>query len=393
MAFAQAMRNRLVLASGPVGANRLLWGGAAALVLAIIGAFGWLELSRLEPSGSNLQTAQKTQNGTGLSGVDDDAYRQSLIQKQEAEQAKQAPSPGTVSIASVESSYLDQQKARRDAVTESQARIRTQPNKATTTTPPPAAQVAVNSGMMAGYIVAMNAAMAAMTNEAGTAEDFKTADIEKWRVDALKAATQASDKENEADHERSMPRTPKNCLPLGGLRVMAHPVTGAKMDPDSPQTRAVVEMDTGPLAGQRLAGGVEKHGDSLTVTMDTLYYNGSDVPVHATLLSPLTQESAIASDVDRHIPARVGGPAIAGALQGLGQAAQLSGASIASGPFGGAASYSKFDPWQIGGMMASGAATGAQGVMHDLLPKGSTVTLSPQDPVEVLFNDKVCVPD
>jgi hypothetical protein len=232
-----------------------------------------------------------------------------------------------------------------------------------------------------------------MTNQAGTAEDFKTADIEKWRADALKASTQASDKESGAGQERLMSQTPRNCLNLAGLRVMAHPVTGAKMDPDSPQTRALVEMDTGPLSGQRLAGGIEKHGDSLTVTMDTLYYNGANVPVHAILLSPLTQESAIASDVDRHIPARVGGPAIAGALQGLGQAAQLSGASIAAGPFGGAASYSQFNPWQIGGMMAGGAATGAQGVMRDLLPKGSTVTLNPQDPVEVLFNDKVCVPD
>lgn len=391
MAFAQIVRNRLALASGPVGTNRLLWGGAAGLVLLIGGGVAWLELSRFQAPDTSLQKEHRTQNGTGLSGVDDDPYRQAEIQRQEAEQANKPPYPGTVSMPSIESSYLDQQRAKRDAVTESrQHATRTQPNK---TTQPPATQVALNSGMILGYIVAMNAAMAAMTNQADTSENFKNADIEKWQADALKAE-QASGKGGTAgDRGGSTSQTPKHCLGLGGMKVMGVPKLAAKMETDSPQTPAEVEMTTGPLAGYRLAGEVQQHGDILTVGLNTLYYDSGDLPVDAILVSPLTQETTVASSVDKHLPARIGGPALAGAFQGLGQAAQLSGSTVAAGPYGGAASFSQFNPWQIGGMMAGGAATGAQSVLRDVLPKGSTVTLSTSDPVEVFFKKDVCVPN
>jgi hypothetical protein len=391
MAFAQSVRNRLALASGPLGTNRLLWGGAAGLVLLIGGGVGWLGLNRFHAPDTSLQKEQRTQNGTGLSGVDDDPYRQAQIQKQEAEQANKPPFPGTVSMPSIESAYLDQQRAKRDAVTESrQHAMRTQPNKTTQPTTPP---VVVNTGMMLGYLVAENAAMAAMTNQADTSENFKTADIEKWQADALKAA-QASGKDGTAgDRSGASSQTPKHCLGLGGMKVMGIPKLAATMETDSPQTPAEVEMTTGPLTGYRLAGEVQKHGDTLTVGLNTLYYNSGDVPVDAILVSPLTQETTVASSVDRHLPARIGGPALAGAFQGLGQAAQTSGSTFAAGPYGAAQSFSRFDPWQIGGMMAGGAATGAQSVLRDVLPKGSTVTLSTSDPVEVFFKKDVCVPN
>ena len=388
MAFPQAILSRFALASGPIGSKRLLYGALIGGVAIVFTGVVWMEVNRFQAPASRLQKLHDAQNGTGLSGVDNDPLRHDEIQRQEAKEAALAPYPGTVSIPSIESSWLDQQRARRESVAAENHPIRTAPNK---TAAAPAAPVPVDRGRMLGYVVAMNAAMAAMTNEGHTTENFRNADIEKWQPDALKAAAQVNGKDGAAGDRTS--QTPKHCLGLGGLKVMAQPKLAAKMEPDSPQTPAEVEMTTGPLTGYRIAGEVQKHGDTLTVGLNTLYYDGQEVPVDAIVVSPLTQEPTVASDVDEHIPARIGGPAITGALQGLGQAAQLSGSTVAAGPFGGAATYAQFNPWQIGGMMAGGAASGAQSVMRDLLPKGSTVTLSTQDAVAVLFKKDVCLPN
>ena len=162
---------------------------------------------------------------------------------------------------------------------------------------------------------------------------------------------------------------------------MGHTVLANTVDADTSGSRnmpVLVQMDTGPLAGYRLEGSIEKHEDSLSVPINTLFGpDGRKIPVDALLVSPQTQETTVACDVNHHYFARIGVPALVGAVQGLGQAALLSGSTFAASPYGSYGSYRSFSPEQIAGMAAGGAANGVQGVLRDALPKGSTIELCP----------------
>jgi intracellular multiplication protein IcmE len=215
--------------------------------------------------------------------------------------------------------------------------------------------------------------------------------MEKERAAERAASQKAAVPTDKADDSG---KAGKRGIPQGlaGRLVAARTVLADKMEADTGVPPAVVEMVTGPLAGYRLQGNIQKHDSSLTVMMDTLFYNGQQIPVKALLISPETQEATVASSVDHQYLARIGIPALVGGAQGLGQAAQQSGSSFAAGPYGGAASYSQFSPWQIAATMAGGAAQGVASTLHSVLPQGSIVTLKADEMVNVYFQDEVYLP-
>jgi hypothetical protein len=361
-------------ASGP-GGTRRLWIGAG-IAGAVIVAFVGVAVYRTQSSSpsSVLQTVPRTQNGTGFSGSDQ--VRRSNLQQEESTAADQARRTGQTSVMSPEDSYPAERQRRLSNA------VRNRPNAPTSPTVPPP-----NDDMTRGYLIAMNQAMAGMATGIDVSENFDETTVQKERADDRAAVEKAS--LSSAGKVANAGRAAKHGLGLAGQRVMATTVLAATMDPDSGKTPAVVQMTSGPLAGYRLEGTIDKHDNGLTIPIETLYYNDQKIPVKAMLISPETQEVSVACDVNHHTLLRIGLPAAIGALQGLGQAAQMSGSTFAAGPFGGAASYSQFSPWQIGGVAAGGAAQGVQSVLHDALPKGSTVTLCADVSVEVYFEDDV----
>ena len=176
----------------------------------------------------------------------------------------------------------------------------------------------------------------------------------KERAEILEAALKRR-QTAEAAHAAEKPAKPG--LGLAGRRVMGHTILANKVEADLSNGRnmpVLVQMDTGPLAGYRLEGTVEKHEDSLSVPITTLFGpGGRKIPVDALLVSPQTQQTTVACDVNHHYFARIGIPAVVGAVQGLGQAALLSGSNFVAGPFGYAQSYRRFNPEQVAGVPGS----------------------------------------
>lgn len=373
MALLPAFVGRFGPASGP-GGSRRVWLATALAGVVLVG-FVATAVYRTQPRPSVLPKVPQTQTGVGLSGSDQ--QRRSNIQQEEAEAAIDAHNAGRTSMLSLEDSYEQQRQSRNEAAARKQR-----------TTASPARAPQRDDNMTRGFLVALNRAMAGMSSVSDTTENFNEKDIAKERAEERESFQKVAASSGEKASEM---KQGKHGLGLAGQRVMARTVLAATMDADSNgRTPAVVKMTSGPLAGYRLQGTIEKHDSGLSIPMDVLYYvEGQKIPVKAVLVSPQTQEVSVACDVDHHYLVRIGVPAIAGAVQGLGQAAQESGSTVAAGPYGGVASYNRFSPWQIAGTAAGGAAAGAQSVLRDALPKGSTVTLCADVPVEVYFEDDV----
>lgn len=149
---------------------------------------------------------------------------------------------------------------------------------------------------------------------------------------------------------------------------------------------AVVEITSGPLAGDRVKGTAQKHEDRLTVTMTELtLQDGRTVPVNAVLMAPDSKETAVASSVDHHYIPRIVLPTLAAGIQGLGQALALSGSSVFSGPYGASQNYNSFNGGQLAGIAAGTAAGQANQVLQQQTPKQSTVNLAAEVDVGIMF--------
>ena len=388
MSWATAINN-FAFAGGP-HASRRLWlagGAGAVVVVALAGAAAFRVHS--DAAKTTVQAVPRTQNGTGFSGSNQ--VRRDMVQGEDAQAAQKARETGSVSLASPEASYPDSARTVRQTAAN---QVRT---SAPTGATPLVKMVMPDESMMRGYLLAMNRAMQAMTpGTAPTVANFDERDLAKERAEeraVIQKAAASADIRGSSSAVKGSGHEGKHGLGLAGRLVSARTVLAATMQPDTGKTPALVEITSGPLAGYRMEGTIDKHEDGLTIPLDTLFYGEGKVPVKAMLIAPETKETSVACDVDHKYLLRVGVPVAVGIVQGLGQAAQLSGSSFASGPYGGAASYGQFSPLQIAGVAAGAGAQGVQSILRDALPKGSTVTLCSDVAVNVYFQDDVYLPN
>ena len=89
-----------------------------------------------------------------------------------------------------------------------------------------------------------------------------------------------------------------------GRGVYARTVTAGSSDQGGP---VVVEALSGPIAGDRMIGGLERREDRLVVSLKSLtLQDGRSVPIDALLVAPDSMETAVASSVDHHYIERFG---------------------------------------------------------------------------------------
>jgi intracellular multiplication protein IcmE len=172
-----------------------------------------------------------------------------------------------------------------------------------------------------------------------------------------------------------------------GRGVYAHPILAVNSDASSP---AVMQADTGPIAGDRMIGTFAKQADRLIIRINTVIHQGQSIGTDGVVVAPETMEAGVASDVDQHYLARFILPAAAAFVQGLGQAiATTSNTAAVLSPFGGAAytTHLKLNQ-QLG--VAAGAAAGQVGAaLNQAAPKGPTVSLDANVSVGVMFLSNV----
>ena len=178
-----------------------------------------------------------------------------------------------------------------------------------------------------------------------------------------------------------------------GRGVYARTVTAGNSDYGG---SIIVEALSGPIAGDRMIGGLERREDRLVVSLHSLtLQDGRSVPIDALLVAPDSMETAVASGVDHHYVERFVLPVAAAFVAGLGQAVALSGSSFAANPvYGGyAASYNHFNAGQLIGIGAGAAGAQASQLLAAAAPRGPTVNLAANAQVGVLFLAPVEVPD
>ena len=172
---------------------------------------------------------------------------------------------------------------------------------------------------------------------------------------------------------------------------MAKTVTGT--DSTAGGGLVVVDMIGGPLRGARLQGTAQKSGgDRMAVSLNRMSWRGRSVPVNAVLVSPLTKETKIASEVQHHYAARLLFPALAAAVSAAGQAVAFSGSTVSSGLLGSTSSLRRLNPGEIGAVAAGGAAANLQQILADMAPRESTVSLHADEVVGVMFLEDVTDP-
>ncbi|MCP1236730.1 MULTISPECIES: DotG/IcmE/VirB10 family protein [Gluconobacter] len=179
-------------------------------------------------------------------------------------------------------------------------------------------------------------------------------------------------------------------LLAAGRGVYGHSLLG--INSDYPGTPVLVEIDSGPLAHDRLSGSFERKDERLVIKFDKLMIGDSDpLPVSAYAVAPDTMETGLASEVHEHLPTRIFLPAAAAFVEGLGNAMQNSNTnSVTSGL--GVSSFTHLTlPQQLG--VAAGRAGQEMGqILQKQTPQNPTVLLHKDDPIGVIFTDPVDVP-
>ncbi|MBS1035857.1 DotG/IcmE/VirB10 family protein [Gluconobacter cerinus] len=179
-------------------------------------------------------------------------------------------------------------------------------------------------------------------------------------------------------------------LLAAGRGVYGHSVLG--INSDYPGTPVLVEVDSGPLAHDRLSGSFERKDERLVIKFDKLMIGDSDpLPVSAYAVAPDTMETGLASEVQEHLATRIFLPAAAAFVEGLGNAMQNSNTNSVTSGLG----VSSFTHLTLPQQLAVGAGRAGQ-EMGQLLqkqtPQNPTVLLHKDDPIGVIFTDPVDVP-
>jgi len=179
-------------------------------------------------------------------------------------------------------------------------------------------------------------------------------------------------------------------LLAAGRGVYGHSLLG--INSDYPGTPVLVEIDSGPLAHDRLSGSFERKDERLVIKFDKLMIGDSDpLPVSAYAVAPDTMETGLASEVHEHLPTRIFLPAAAAFVEGLGNAMQNSNTnSVTSGL--GVSSFTHLTlPQQLG--VAAGRAGQEMGqILQKQTPQNPTVLLHKDDPIGVIFTEPVDAP-
>ena len=179
-------------------------------------------------------------------------------------------------------------------------------------------------------------------------------------------------------------------LLAAGRGVYGHSVLG--INSDYPGTPVLVEVDSGPLAHDRLSGSFERKDERLVIKFDKLMIGDSDpLPVSAYAVAPDTMETGLASEVQEHLATRIFLPAAAAFVEGLGNAMQNSNTNSVTSGLG----VSSFTHLTLPQQLAVGAGRAGQEMgqlLHKQTPQNPTVLLLKDDPIGVIFTDPVDVP-
>lgn len=178
-------------------------------------------------------------------------------------------------------------------------------------------------------------------------------------------------------------------LLAAGRGVYGHAVLEANSDIGGP---VLVEIDSGPLAHDRVSGSFQRHDDRLVITFDKLMIGNDDpISVSAYAVSPDTGETGVASEVNEHYLTRIVLPAAAAFVQGLGTAIQGGNTTTVSNGLSTNA-YSNLSLAQEAGVGAGAAAQQLGQILQKATPQDPTVILKRNDPVGVVFAQPVYAP-
>lgn len=183
---------------------------------------------------------------------------------------------------------------------------------------------------------------------------------------------------------------PGRVLVPAGRGVYAHPVLALNSDTSSP---AVFQVDSGPLAGDRMIGSFAKQSDRLVIHIGSVIHRGQQITCDGVVIAPETMEAGVASGIDEHYVSRFLLPAAAAFVAGLGQAIEQTSNSVAVlSPFGGATTTNQLNIQQQLGVAAGVAAAQIASALNAEAPKGPTITLEPNVAVGVMFLSDVVDP-
>ena len=178
-------------------------------------------------------------------------------------------------------------------------------------------------------------------------------------------------------------------LLAAGRGVYGHAVLEANSDIGGP---VLIEIDSGPLAHDRVSGSFQRHDDRLVISFDKLMIGNDDpISVSAFAVSPDTGETGVASEVNEHYLTRIVLPAAAAFVQGLGNAIQGGSTTTVSNGLSTNA-YSNLSLAQEAGVGAGAAAQQLGQILQKATPQDPTVILKRNDPVGVVFAQPVYAP-
>lgn len=244
--------------------------------------------------------------------------------------------------------------------------------------------IAAWSGRPPSLDMEMPAGGTAREKQAPRDSSFAQAPQGSAETDATAAARSAPGTE-----ATSASKPSRRLILAAGRGVYAHAVLAANSDIGG---AALVEVDSGPLAHDRLSGTFERKDERLVIKFDKLMIGDADpIPVSAYAVSPDTAEAGVASEVREHLLTRTILPAAAAFVEGLGNAMENTNTnSVTSGL--GVSSFTHLTlPQQMG--VAAGRAGQAMGqILQQQTPQQPTVILHKDDPVGVMFSDPVYAP-
>ncbi|MBI0537030.1 hypothetical protein D9599_15775 [Roseomonas sp. KE2513] len=178
-----------------------------------------------------------------------------------------------------------------------------------------------------------------------------------------------------------------------GRGIYAHTVLAVNSESGGP---VVLQADTGPIAGARLIGTFTKPGtiSRLVVRINTVQFQGMEIPAEGLVVAPDTMETAVASSVDQRLGERFLLPAAAAFIAGLGQAvATTSNTFNQVSPFGGQSYITRLNPEQQLAVGAGAAAAQVGRALEQSAPRGPLVHLSANAPVGVMFLSNLTAPN
>lgn len=137
------------------------------------------------------------------------------------------------------------------------------------------------------------------------------------------------------------------------------------IDTDAPSDVLAV-LDQGPCKGAELMGNGKLTGEAVTASFTSMHCGGKTVAITAVALNDQTLSNALPADMDHHLVARVGVPALLGALGAAGSVFSNAGATVTQSALGTMTTIQNPNPTahQLEGAAVSGGMNGVQSVVQ-----------------------------